>query len=125
MSRRIEIVDGVSPHRGGRRQNSVFPDAYGRAMLCVDCGKAIGPFDHCQKCGGLPHVLPAPQDLEASARVKAHALTCSPCLMAWLRDTMEFELLATALECMVRDLPKSSPLDRAVSAARRLVKAGV
>ena len=125
MSSKIEIIDGVSPQRGARRRNSVFPDAYGRAMLCVDCGKQIGPFDHCQKCGGLPHVLPAPQDLEASARVKAHALTCVPCLKDWLRDTMEFELLATALEPMVRDLPKLGPLDRVVSAARRLVKAGV
>ena len=124
MSSKIEIIDGVSPHRA-RRQNDVFPDAYGRAMLCVDCGKQIGPFDHCQRCGGLPHVLPAPQDLEASARVKAHALECVPCLKAWLTGgVLEIGLLADALELMARDLPKTPALDRARRAVAKLVKVG-
>ena len=125
MTSKIEIIDGVSPHRGARRQNSVFPDACGRAMLCVDCGKQIGPFNECQRCGGLPHVLPAPQDLEASARVKAHALTCGPCLKDWLTGgVLEIGLLADALELMARDLPKTPALDRALAVAKKLVKAG-
>ena len=123
----IEILDKRSPV--ARRQNDVFGDVYGRPVLCLDCGKAVGPFSSCQACGGRPHYPVDPASIAGFEVFKAHAIGvdgngCAKCMASYLDGVLSMQVLVPALENLLQSLPDEPLVGRALGAAKRLLGKG-